>query len=263
MCERSPSRFPRSLSVCLLIYPLILIAEVRPATVSEIIAKLETVRAATDFRATGRLVKISGTGERKPYQVELKGKSFSDGLKIFCEVTDPAPVRVRALIETNRVGQARIRTGCPGCRAPSEVPFEKWGEPLLESDLSYEDLAENHFLWRNQSLVKEEKYGARECYVVRSEPDVSDRTQYGSVVSWLDRSIYSPVKMEKSIKGSGKIKEFIYYGLRESRGVWSARQIEVRIKGQPHSTLLIFSHGSTKANLSHSDFLTALLTKTD
>jgi len=251
----------KSLAAIGFLCPLLLAAEQKTATIAEVMAKIQATRAATDFRATGRIVTVTGSGERKAYQVSIKGKWFADGLRVFYEVHDPAPSRVRVLLEINPTGKAMIRTGHAGDRAPRVVPFESWGEPLLNSDLSYEDMIESHFLWRNQALVKEEKYGARDCYMVRSEPGAPDQSHYSSVTSWLDQEILFPVKVEKLIKASGSVKEFIYYGLRESSGVWSASQIEVRIKDKPDSTLLIFTRGSAKANLNASDFLPALLIK--
>lgn len=241
--------------------PLLLAAETKAATIAEIMAKIQSLRAATDFRAVGRIVRVRGSGERRVYQVSMKGKWFADGLRIFYEVQDPAPSRIRVLLEINPTGRATIRTGHAGDRAPKEIPFESWGEPVLDSDLGYEDIMESHFLWRNQTLVKEEKYGARNCYVVKSEPGASDRSHYSSVTSWLDQEILFPVKVEKLIRSSGSAKEFIYYGLREASGMWSASQVEVRFKGRPDSTLLIFNRGSAKANLKESDFLPASLIK--
>ena len=45
------------------------------------------------------------------------------------------------------------------------------------------------------------------------------------------------------------MKEFTYFGLRQNGGVWSASQVEAKIRGQSGSTLLIIDHGTTKANL--------------
>jgi len=251
----------KSLAVPGLLCPLLLAAQLKTVGIAEVTAKIQALRATTDFRAAGRLVRVTESGARKVYQVSLRGKWFADGLRIFCEVNDPAPSRVRILLEMSPNGKALIHMGHTGDRAPMEIPFESWGDPLLDLDLSYEDMIEDHFLWRNQTLIREEKYGARDCYVIKSEPGASDRSHYSSVTSWLDREILYPVKVEKAIRTSRVVKEFIYYGLRESRGMWSASQIEVRIKGRPDSTLLIFNRGSAKANLNAGDFLPALLIK--
>jgi hypothetical protein len=164
-------------------------------------------------------------------------------------------------MESGAAGRTVVRAGHAGGAAPKELGPARWGDPLLDSDLTYEDLMENQFRWQKQTLVKEEKYGARDCYVVKSEPAAVDRSHYSAVTSWLDRQVQYPVKVEKVVKATGQVKEFIYYGLRESKGIWSASQIEVRVAGKPGSTLLIITRGSGKARLGAVDFDPAWLTK--
>jgi hypothetical protein len=81
-----------------------------------------------------------------------------------------------------------------------------------------------------------------------------DHSHYAEVQTWLDHTIGYPVYVEKTLKEGGTVKEFTYFGLSRSGGVWSARQVEVKIHGRPGSTLLIIERGSTKANLSIRDF---------
>ena len=57
------------------------------------------------------------------------------------------------------------------------------------------------------------------------------------------------------------MKEFIYYGLRQVRGVWSASQIECKVAGKPGSSLLIINRGAEKPHLDRTAFDPALLTK--
>jgi hypothetical protein len=246
-----------------LLWTLLFAALPGATTVAEVLAKIRSVRKATDFRASGRIVRVSATGQRKTYQVSLKGRCFDDEVKVFCEAADPASARVRLLVETFSTGRASIRLARTGDRLPEELTFQTWGEPFLDSDLTYEDLLENHFLWSNQSLVREAQYGSRNCLVIKSAPGSTDRSHYSSVTSWLDRDVYYPVFVEKTIRTSGLVKEFIYYGLRRSKGLWSADQIEVRIKGEAASTLLIITRGSERAGVNGSEFEPALLIKPD
>jgi len=97
--------------------------------------------------------------------------------------------------------------------------------------------------------------------VLRSEPGPGGKSHYASVISWLDREIYYPVKVEKVVKTSGAVKEFIYYGLRQVRGVWSSSQIECKVAGKSGSSVLIINRGAEKPHLDRSAFDTALLTK--
>jgi hypothetical protein len=165
------------------------------------------------------------------------------------------------LLESRPAGRVSIRTGHPGDAAGKELPFAQWGESLLETDFSYEDLLESHFLWRNQTLAGEEKWGARSCYLVTSEPGPGDRSHYASVTSWIDRDTYFPVRVEKVARGSGEKKEFIAYGLRQAKGLWSASQIEAKTQGRPGSTFLIINRGAAKAEINQRDFDPSVLVK--
>jgi hypothetical protein len=60
--------------------------------------------------------------------------------------------------------------------------------------------------------------------------------------------------VEKTLKGSGGVKEFTYFGLRHDGGVWSASQVEAKLRGHAGSTLLIIDRGSPSAHLTLNDF---------
>jgi Outer membrane lipoprotein-sorting protein len=142
----------------------------------------------------------------------------------------------------------------PGEKAASVLPFERWNDPLVGTDFSYEDMVESQFFWKNQTLLAPEKYGARDCFVLKSVPGAQDHSYYDSVTSWIDRSILYPVHVVKTLHGTGLQKEFIYYGLRQVSGVWSASQMEAKLQGKPGSSILVIERGSPKANLGPKDF---------
>lgn len=97
--------------------------------------------------------------------------------------------------------------------------------------------------------------------MVNSTPGPGDKTHYTAVKTWFDPSIAFPVYVEKTVKETGAVKEFTYFGIRHEEGVWSAHQIEEKTRGQAGSTLLIFDRGSAKANLTGNDFSPAQLTR--
>jgi hypothetical protein len=67
--------------------------------------------------------------------------------------------------------------------------------------------------------------------------------------------------VEKTLKGTGAVKEFTYFGLRQAGGIWSASQVEAKMRGSAGSTLLIVDRGSAKANLALGDFSPEHLTR--
>ena len=207
-----------------------------------------------DYRVTGRLTRVEGNGKRTSYKFAAKAHWFPDGLRVLCEISGPGSEKTSVLLHMTVSGHVTIEAALPGEKAASVLPFERWNDPLVGTDFSYEDMVESQFFWKNQELLAPEKYGARDCFVLKSVSGSEDRTYYDSVTSWIDRGILFPVHVVKTLRGTGLQKEFIYYGLRQVGGAWSASQVEAKLQGKPGSSILVFEAGSGKANLGRKDF---------
>ena len=240
---------------------LVLLSLVHPSRAFAANPDLETVLTGSrqrieklDYRSTGRLTRVEGNGKRTNYKFVAKARWFPDGLRVLCEISGPGPEKTSLLLHMTVSGHVTIEAVLPGEKAASVLPFERWNDPLVGTDFSFEDMVENQFFWKNQELLAPEKYGARDCFVLKSKSDSQDRTYYDSVTSWLDRNILFPVRVVKTLRGTGQQKEFIYYGLRQEGGAWSATQVEAKLQGKPGSSILVIEGGSPKANLGSKDF---------
>ena len=207
-----------------------------------------------DYRVTGRITRVEADGKRTTYKFVGKAHWFPDGLRLLTVISGPGPDKTSVLLHMTANGHLTIEAQLPGEKAASALPFERWNDPLVGTDFSYEDMIEGQFFWKNQELLPPEKYGARECFVLKSTPGPQDRTHYDSVTSWIDRTILFPVHAVKTLRGTGQQKEFIYYGLRQVDGAWSASQVEAKLQGKPGSSMLVIEGGSGKAKLSMKDF---------
>ena len=207
-----------------------------------------------DYRMTGRLTRVEGNGKRTSYRFAAKAHWFPDGLRLLCEISGPGSEKTSLLLHMSVTGHVTIEAVLPGEKTASALPFERWNDSLVGTDFSFEDMVENQFFWKNQEALPPEKYGARDCFVLKSKSGSQDRTYYDSVTSWIDRGILYPVHVVKTLRGTGQQKEFLYYGLREVGGVWSASQVEAKLQGKPGSSILVIERGSGKANLGRKDF---------
>jgi hypothetical protein len=222
-----------------------------------------------DYRASGHLVRVDANGNRISFPITIKAHWFPGVLRVLLEfgsasktdtdssVSTHFPVHI--LLEMRPGGRNTILIAHPGDQSPAALPFDKWSDGPLGTGFSYEDFLEAQYFWADQTALNEAKFGARDCDVVKSTPGATDKTHYAEVTSWLDHGIGFPVYVEKTLKG-GTVKEFTYFGLRQEGGVWSARQVEAKIRGHAGSTLLIIDRGAPKANLSLKDFTPAQLT---
>ncbi len=241
---------------------LVLLSLVHPSRAFAANPDLETVLTGSrqrieklDYRVTGRLTRVEGNGKRASYKFVAKAHWFPDGLRLLCEISGPGSEKTSLLLHMNVSGHVTIEAVLPGEKAASVLPFERWNDSLVGTDFSYEDMVESQFFWKNQELLAPEKYGARDCFVLKSMPGSQDRTYYDSVTSWIDRSILFPVHVVKTLRGTKQQKEFIYYGLRQVSGVWSATRVEAKLQGKPGSSILLIERGSAKANLGRKDFV--------
>jgi hypothetical protein len=241
---------------------LVLLSLVHPSLVFAANPDLETVVTGSrqrieklDYRATGRLTRVEGDGKRTSYKFVAKAHWFPDGLRLLFEISGPGSEKTSLLLQMSASGHVTVDAVLPGEKAASALPFERWNDPLVGTDFSYEDMIESYFFWKNQELLAPEKYGARDCFVLKSMSGAQDRTYYDSVTSWIDRGILFPVHVVKTPRGKGPQKEFIYYGLRQVGGAWSASQVEAKLQGKPGSSILVIEGGSGKANLGRKDFI--------
>lgn len=241
---------------------MLLTAGAQAADVPVVLAKARKQIEAADYRAAGRLVTVDAEGKRTSYALTVKARWFPGVLRVLVEIVPPAETaaharpdeRMSILLEMRPGGQNAIRIARSHAGGLGALPFEKWDESLFGGVFSYEDFLESQYYWPNQTILKTATFGARQCDVLKSTPAASDRTHFAQVETWLDRTIAYPVYAEKTLKGGGVVKQFTYMGLRQTGGVWSATQIEAKVRGRAGSTVLIVQRGSAKANLNAKDF---------
>lgn len=241
---------------------LLIASSAHAADVRAVLAPLRNHIEASDYRATGRLVRVDANGNRINYAVSVKGLWFGGALHMLVDVVPPKDIapparqneRFRILLEMRANSSETIRIYRPHDPMPALLPFDKWGEGLSGTALSYEDLLDPQYFWPGQTILRTAVYDNHQCDVLKSTPGPSDPTHYSEVQTWLDRAIDYPVYAEKMMKQGGAVKEFTYYGLRQSSGVWTATQVEVKIRGRAGSTFLIVKRGSAKAHLSAKEF---------
>jgi hypothetical protein len=238
---------------------------------------VKTVLASTrqrietaDYRASGHLIRVDANGNRTSYPITIKAHWFPGVLRILLEFgpaskTNADPLAsnhasVHILLEMRPNERNVVQIAHPGDATAATLPFERWGDGPLGAGFTYEDFLEAQYFWAGQTELDKAKFGARDCDVVKSTPGAADKTHFAEVTTWLDHEIGFPVYVEKTLKG-GMVKEFTYFGLRRNDGVWSAHQVEAKIRGQAGSTLLIIDRGTPKANLSLKDFSSAQITR--
>ena len=222
-----------------------------------------------DYRASGHLIRVDANGNRLSFPITIKAHWFPGALRVLLEIGSVSKASTDSLVNSHAPThillemwpnkQNVVQIAHRGDATAATLPFENWSDGPLGAGFSYEDFLEAQYFWAGQTALDKAKFGARDCDVVKSTPGATDKTHYAEVTTWLDHDTDFPVYVEKTLKG-GTVKQFTYFGLRQNGGVWSAHQVEAKIRGQAGSTLLIIDRGMPKANLSMKDFSSAQLT---
>ncbi len=76
-------------------------------------------------------------------------------------------------------------------------PIDDLKEPLIGSDLSYEDVVGNCFAWDQQSIVGSEAVDGVHWQILESKTCKGEHSIYGSVRSWIDVRRLVPLRVEK------------------------------------------------------------------
>lgn len=236
-------------------------AQTPAASLQSILAKARSGMEQTDVRGSGRLVNVAASGARTSNTISIDahwfpaGTSESSGLRTLLTVATPSSGTTRYLLAMEPSGHTSIDVLRPKEKAPARLSPEHWGEGVAGTLFYPEDFFNGQFFWTRQTLLPNQKYGARDCFVLKSEPGPGQFSEYSSVTTYLDQKSGAPVYVEGAGKNGAPTKQFVFYDLEQNGGVWNARQVEVKMHGRPGSSLLLIDRGSPHAHLQRKDFV--------
>lgn len=244
-------------SMACVLWPFLLASTAPAQTSAALETLLHQARARmqqTDVRGSGRLVSVAPSGTRTNNTITIESHWFPDGLRTLLTVTPPSGGPIRYLLTMESSGRTSIDLLAPHASAPTPVPHDRWGQGVAGTLFYPEDFFNGQFFWTHQTELPDQKYGARQCFVLKSEPGPGQFSQYSSVTTFIDQKSGAPVYIEAAGKSGAPAKQFVFYDLEQNGGVWNARQIEVKRAGQPGSSLLLIDRGSPHAHLTRKDF---------
>lgn len=139
-------------------------------------------------------------------QVQVKARRTSSGSDVLYQVLFPKERKGEAvLLKKSGSGAA---TGVQ-FKLPDVVTKVGSGDvsnSLLGSELALQDVIENFFRWKDQTIEGKETIDRVECTVLVSKPGSGDSTPYGSVKSWIDTRRMVALKVEKFDKAGNRVR---------------------------------------------------------
>lgn len=111
---------------------------------------------------------------------------------------------------------------------------------FVGSDFTYEDISGRDIEDDTHSIVKEEKVGDRDCYLIKSVPMDEKGTDYAYKLSWIDKERWLPLKEEYQSKKGEIQKVFTADEVKEVSGFWTVTKRTMKNMESGHRTEVTF-----------------------
>jgi hypothetical protein len=195
-----PVRFATVLLGLASIFPVYCEEKVAPASARELASRLSALRNNGSSYVRLRMEIKGATSET--FQLQVKQRLTSAATEVVYQVLWPKERKGESVL-IRKIGN-RPASGSVFVPPSTVRTIGDLKEPLLDSDLSCEDIIENFFAWEHQSIVGAEAVEGVNCQILESKPGKGDPATYARVRSWIDTERMVPLRIEK-YSSSGQV----------------------------------------------------------
>ena len=230
----------KNLSILILLSVLAtaLIAQTGTEIMQNVIDAQEVSSSAMDIQMT-LIDKEGGTGTRRIQTLILNDNGLTKTITLFLE---PASVRNTRFLTVENEGRADDQwIFLPALRKVKRIASGEKDGSFMGSDFSYADMGSSGSSVDDSThtILKEEDYNSRNCFVVESIPKAGTDNNYGKYVTWVDKISWLTLKVEFYSKdGRTQIKELNSENITNENGHWVAKKITMETLENGHKTVL-------------------------
>ena len=218
-------------------------------TADEVVKKSQAafLYQGKDFKARVMMKLISKGGQKRIRELTMLRKNYGEtggDQKFFMYFFQPADVKDMTFMVYKYPAKDDDRwLFVPAINMVRRIAAQDKSSSFVGSDFTYEDVSGRDIADDTHAVIKEEKLGGKDCYLIKSMPRAGD-VDYNYKLSWVDKGNFLPLKEE-------------YYNKKgELSRVFSADEVK-DIKGLPTITK------RTMKNLNSGHMTEVTYTKTD
>ncbi len=124
----------------------------------------------------------------------------------------------------------------PALKRVRRIASSEEDSSFMGTDFTYGDLKSREVAEDSHTLLREESFGGRECYVVQSIPkDLAD-AQYSKRIQWVAKDIWVPMKAKFYDKNEKHLKTMVVQDLQEVQGYWTTMKTRMENVQSGHAT---------------------------
>ena len=177
-----------------------------------------------DMRARVTMRLVSRDGKERLRELTMTRRDLQDGgeQRYFMYFHRPPDVRDMTFLVWKYPGKDDDRwLYIPALKLVRRIAASDKRSSFAGSDFSYEDVSGREPEEDTHKLIREEKAGARDAYVVESAPKDPGSVDFGRKLSWIDKATWLPLKEEYYDRRGELARVFTAEEVKEIQGFWT------------------------------------------
>ena len=184
-----------------LFYPAAVTYSQESLTARQIMEKMADNRRVDGSEAVMTMVIYNAKGEKRVRKIAMATKLYDNGKteKRLNRFLSPADVKGTGLLTYDyEVKDEDIWLFMPALRKTRRIVSSEKSKNFMGSEFAYVDMNIPNLDDYNYKILKEEKFGGADCWVVQSTPkneEIADENGYSKQVAWIGKSDFTARKI--------------------------------------------------------------------
>jgi len=210
----------------------------------EIYQKMKDREKGNTSHTIMKMTLIESSGDTKDRIIEtwtMKYDTEKNLSQSVMEFKSPASVKGTRFLQIQREGRDDDQwIYLPALGRVRRIASSEGNSSFMGSDFTYDDMQiENDDSNSKHVLLREEKVGDYECYVLESSSAAEDAS-YSKLISWITKDHFIPVKVEFYNKKLGKLEKImtIEGKIEQINGIYTVMTTRMKNIEDDHQTVL-------------------------
>lgn len=210
-----------------------------------------------DFKARVMMKLVSKGGQERIREMTMLRKNFGGpggDQKYFIYFFQPADVKDMTFMVYKYPARDDDRwLFVPAINMVRRIAAQDKRSSFVGSDFTYEDVSGRDIEDDTHALIKDEKLGTKDCFVIKSTPKAAD-VDYGYKLSWIDKGSYLPLKEEYYDKKGELYRVFTADEVKDIKGFPTVMKRTMKNLQSGHTTEVTYSKADYNIGIEDSFF---------
>lgn len=197
-----------------------------------------------DQTATLKMVLRNAEGRESTRAIRTKTLEVEgDGDKALSIFDTPRDVKGTAFLSYTHAAKADDQwLYLPALKRVKRISSNNKSGPFMGSEFAYEDISSQEVEKYTYKWIKDEKMGDCDCFVVERKPTYK-HSGYTRMMTWIDKKIYRPVKIEYYDRKNELMKTLTQHEYKQYLGkYWRPSRMEMKNHITKKSTTLTWEN---------------------